>query len=120
MGRRRRKLIKKKVVKPPPKIFMCPKCNVEAVTVNRIEDEEYVEVRCTNCGVNAKVRWYPAYSFVDAYAEFYDIVTGAKKPIEVAVEQSQEPYRENIETAIEDNVTLEEASDKTEDLGEDY
>ncbi|MEM3140725.1 MAG: hypothetical protein QXH15_04640, partial [Nitrososphaerota archaeon] len=94
MGRRRRKIVKKKIVKPPPKIFMCPKCNVEAVTVNHIEGEDYVEVKCTNCGVSAKVRWYPAYLPVDAYAEFYDIVTGAKKPIEVVVEQSHEQYEE--------------------------
>lgn len=85
MGRKRRKTVKRKVVKPPPKVFLCPVCNMEAVTVQR-EDEEYARVACGNCGASARMRWYPAYTTVDAYAEFYDIVTGVKKPVEVAVE----------------------------------
>jgi len=83
MGRKRRKIIKRRVVKPPPKVFVCPICNEEAVTVQHEADSEYAMVSCARCGASAEIRWYPAYSEVDAYAIFYDIVTGAKKPIEV-------------------------------------
>ncbi|MCS7126257.1 MAG: hypothetical protein NZ929_05030 [Aigarchaeota archaeon] len=89
MGRRRRRIIKKKIVKPPPKIFTCPLCNVEAVTVHRLKDEEYAEVICTSCKARVKVRWHQAFSDVDAYTEFYDIVTGAKK-VEAVVESGEQ------------------------------
>jgi len=85
VGRRRRKIVKKKIVKPPPKIFLCPVCNVEAVTVLHQKGEDYAEVLCANCKTKVKVRWYPAYSEVDAYSEFYDIVTGRKK-VEIIAE----------------------------------
>lgn len=85
MGRRRRKVVKK-VVKPPPRVFVCPLCNEEAVAVYHEEGEEYATVICANCKARAEVKWLPSYMLVDAYAEFYDIVTGAKKPLQVAVE----------------------------------
>ncbi len=93
MGRRRRKIIKK-VVKPFPKVFVCPICNEQAVTVYHEEGAEYAKVVCANCKVSAEVRWLPSYMPVDAYAEFYDIVTGAKKPIEVTVQQSSQTQQQ--------------------------
>lgn len=101
VGRRRRKIIKKKVVKPPPKIFLCPVCNVEAVTVLHQKGDDYAEVMCTNCKIKVKVRWYPAYSEVDVYSEFYDIVTGRKKVEVVAETQST---REDMQDADENSI----------------
>ncbi len=90
MGRKRRKIIRRRVVKPPPKVFVCPICNQEAVAVYHEEGEEYARVVCASCKASAEVKWYPAYTSVDAYAEFYDIVTGAKKVVEVPGSGSSE------------------------------
>ncbi len=86
MGRKRRKIIKK-VVKPFPKLFMCPICNEVSVAVYHEEGSDVARVACGSCGASAEVRWLPAYMPVDAYAEFYDIVTGARKPVEQPVSQ---------------------------------
>lgn len=125
MGRKRRKIIKKKVVKPPPKVFLCPICNEEAVTVRREEDGEYAQVVCARCGANARVKWHPAYTSVDAYAEFYDIVTGAKKPLEVTVEAgggsevpeeaSLTPHESELEEALK-----EEAREAESEVREEF
>jgi len=117
VGRRRRKIVKKKIVKPPPKIFLCPVCNVEAVTVLHQKGEDYAEVLCANCKTKVKVRWYPAYSEVDAYSEFYDIVTGRKK-VEIIAEapalnqeNTSSMEEEAIHTSDYDN--LEETEKRT-------
>jgi len=99
MGRRRRKIIKK-VVKPFPKVFVCPICNEQAVTVYHEEGTDHAKVICANCKVSAEVKWLPSYMPVDAYAEFYDIVTGAKKPVEVAAQQVEQPQGKDSEEAI--------------------
>jgi len=99
MGRRRRKIIKK-VVKPFPKVFVCPICNEQAVTVYHEEGADHAKVICANCKVSAEVKWLPSYMPVDAYAEFYDIVTGAKKPVEVAAQQVEQPQGEDSEEAV--------------------
>ena len=90
MGRRRRRRIRKKVIKPPPKVFTCPLCNEEAVAVYHEDGSEHAEVICSNCKAHARVRWLPSYMAVDAYAEFYDIVTGSKKPAEPSLTESAE------------------------------
>lgn len=90
MGRKRRKVIKK-VVKPLPQVFVCPLCNEETVAVYHEEGTEYAKVICASCKASAEVRWLPSYMPVDAYAEFYDIVTGAKKPVQIAAEDLGEP-----------------------------
>jgi transcription elongation factor Elf1 len=89
VGRKRRKIIKK-VVKPFPKLFMCPVCNEVSVAVYREEGSDVARVACGNCGASAEVRWLPAYMPVDAYTEFYDIVTGSRKPAEQHVSQLAE------------------------------
>lgn len=123
MGRRRRKIVKKKIVKPPPKIFLCPVCNVEAVTILHHKGDDYAEVVCTNCKTKTKVRWYPAYSEVDAYSEFYDIVTGKKK-IEVAAEthglreEDMPNTDENSVDSLDVGVQQEEESDDSSKVDE--
>jgi len=89
MGRRRRKIIKR-VVKPFPKLFTCPLCNELAVAVYHEEGSDRAKVMCGNCKTSVEVRWLPSYMPVDAYAEFYDIVTGARKPVEVSAQQPAE------------------------------
>lgn len=93
MGRKRRKIVKK-VIKPFPKLFMCPICNEVAVAVYHEEGADVARVVCGNCGVSAEVKWLPAYMPVDAYAEFYDVVTGAKKPAEQPIPQLADEYSE--------------------------
>jgi len=90
MGRRRRRKIRKKIIKPPPKVFTCPVCNEEAVAVYHEDGSDYAEVICSNCKAHARVRWLPSYMAVDAYAEFYDIVTGSKKSAEPSPAESAE------------------------------
>lgn len=102
MGRRRRKIVKKKVIKPPPKIFLCPICNVESVTVHHMKGDDYANVSCSNCNAKARIRWYPAYSEVDAYSEFYDIVTGRKK-VEIA-EEAPSQIEEGLPSVEEESV----------------
>lgn len=101
MGRRRRKIIKR-VVKPFPKLFACPLCNELAVAVYHEEGSPRAKVMCGNCKVSVEVRWLPSYMPVDAYAEFYDIVTGARKSIEVSAQQPAEsnPPSEQLETDV--------------------
>ncbi len=122
MGRRRRKIIKR-VVKPFPKIFVCPLCNELAVAVYHEEGSDKAKVICGNCKASAEVRWLPSYMPVDAYAEFYDIVTGARKPAEEAVQQAsseaqsaqqppQEPAQEITES--EDRGEIREAVEDRE------
>ena len=88
MGRKRRKIIRRRVVKPPPKVFLCPLCNQEAVTVYHEEGSEYARVSCANCKVSVEVKWLPAYTAVDAFAEFYDVIMGSKKPVEAVASES--------------------------------
>ncbi|HDJ67047.1 MAG TPA: hypothetical protein ENF33_05000 [Nitrososphaeria archaeon] len=90
MGRRRRRRIRKKVIKPPPKVFTCPICNEEAVAVYHENGSDYAEVICSNCKARARVKWLPSYMAVDAYAEFYDIVTGSKKSVEPPLTETTE------------------------------
>lgn len=91
MGRRRRRRIRKKVIKPPPKVFTCPICNEEAVAVYHEDGSDNAEVICSNCKARARVRWLPSHMAVDAYAEFYDIVTGSKKSTEPSPTELAEP-----------------------------
>ncbi len=128
MGRKRRKIIRKQA-KPYPKVFICPLCNVQAVTVT-LEGRNIAVVKCGNCGVSHEVPWYRSYMPVDAYSVWYDVVTGRRsvedlrKEIErmtITVEESEasieEPElqsQESIETTSEEESThgTEEQSEK--------
>lgn len=81
MGRKRRKIIRK-TVRSPPKVFACPLCGAQAVTVTQKERFRAVVV-CGKCGVSHEVPWLRSYLPVDAYSTWYDIVTGRVKPEKV-------------------------------------
>ncbi len=101
MGRKRRKIIRKQA-KPYPKVFICPLCNVQAVTVT-VESSKIAVVKCGNCGVSHEVPWYRSYMPVDAYSVWYDVVTGRR---------SVEDLRREIERMT---VTIEEAAEPVAD-----
>lgn len=70
MGRRRRKVVrfpKKKL----PKVFLCPKCGVNAVHV-MVKDEVNSLVKCGNCGFEVEVPVSPTDEPVDLYCKFTD------------------------------------------------
>ncbi|MCS7110397.1 MAG: hypothetical protein NZ956_02880 [Candidatus Caldarchaeum sp.] len=81
MGRKRRKIIKK-TARPFPNVYSCPLCGAVAVTVVHEKGSEIASVTCGNCRTSAEVPWYPAYSNVDAYTKWYDLVTRGEKPVE--------------------------------------
>ena len=70
MGRRKRK-----IVRPPrkqlPKIFLCPRCGVNAVYVAS-KDESQALVTCGNCGFKVEVPISPTDQPVDLYCKFTD------------------------------------------------
>lgn len=110
MGRKRRKIVKK-VIKPFPKLFTCPICNEVSVAVYHEEGSDAARVACGSCGASAEVRWLPAYMPVDAYSEFYDIVTGARRPLEQLIPQ---PADEPSEAADPGELSGAEAQDQGE------
>ncbi|MDJ0270091.1 MAG: hypothetical protein NXY59_06055 [Aigarchaeota archaeon] len=81
MGRRRRKIIKK-TPKAPPSIFVCPLCGAQAVSVAHEPEAEVARVTCASCKASTEVKWYPAYTPVDAYSEWYDLVTKGARTVE--------------------------------------
>ncbi|BAJ50945.1 MAG: transcription elongation factor 1 family protein [Candidatus Caldarchaeum sp.] len=81
MGRKRRKIIKR-TPRPFPKVFSCPLCGATAVRVVHEKKSETATVTCGNCNASAEIPWYPAYSEVDVYTKWYDIVTRGEKPVE--------------------------------------
>ncbi|MCS7118096.1 MAG: transcription elongation factor 1 family protein [Thaumarchaeota archaeon] len=98
MGRRRRKIIRR-APRPFPKVFYCPLCNQQAVTVVTVSG--YVaEVSCGNCGVSHQVPWYRSSMPVDAYSTWYDIVMRRVSEEEVA--QKIDRLRMSHEQVIEE------------------
>ena len=70
MGRRKRKVVRlprKKL----PKIFMCPKCGINAVHVASTDAGQAL-VKCGNCGFEVKVPISPTDQPVDLYCKFSD------------------------------------------------
>ncbi|MCS7095107.1 MAG: transcription elongation factor 1 family protein [Thaumarchaeota archaeon] len=117
MGRRRRKIIRR-APRPFPKVFYCPLCNQQAVTVVTVSG--YVaEVSCGNCGVSHQVPWYRSSMPVDAYSTWYDIIMGRVKEEEVAqkIERLRVSHEQVLEEAelISEETPIDEAVAETVD-----
>jgi transcription elongation factor Elf1 len=101
MGRKRRKIIRR----PPrriPKVFYCPICNQQSVTVVNVTAYS-AEVSCGSCGTTHTVPWYRSSLPVDAYSTWYDVVTGRRKveEVEAEVERLRRLYEGIPEEVIE-------------------
>ncbi len=101
MGRKRRKIIRR----PPrriPKVYYCPLCNQQSVTV--VNATAYsAEVSCGSCGTTHVVPWYRSSLPVDAYSTWYDVVTGRRgaEEVEAEVERLRQLYEGAPEEVIE-------------------
>ncbi|MDJ0274964.1 MAG: transcription elongation factor 1 family protein [Nitrososphaerota archaeon] len=84
MGRKRRKIVKR-APRRIPRVFYCPLCNQQAVTVVNVTGYS-AEVSCGSCGTSVTVPWYRSSLPVDAYSTWYDVVTGRRKREEVEAE----------------------------------
>lgn len=123
MGRKRRKIIKKQA-KPYPKVYLCPLCNTQAVTVT-VEGRNIAVVKCGNCGVSHEVPWYRSYMPVDAYSVWYDVVTGRRSPedlrreierMAMIIEEAAEPIEDESESQPQEPVeTAEETVGTVQD-----
>lgn len=69
MARRRRREVKvlRKVI---PKIFPCPKCGMQSVSV--IKTSEIVRVVCGKCGLSADLDYIKNMEDVDYFNRFVD------------------------------------------------
>lgn len=71
MARRRRreaKVIRKTI----PKIFNCPKCGIQAVSVIEDKASEKVRVVCGNCGLSTELEHVRNIENVDYFNRFAD------------------------------------------------
>lgn len=84
MGRKRRKIIKR-APRRIPRVFYCPLCNQQSVTVVNVSGYS-AEVSCGSCGTALTVPWYRSSLPVDAYSIWYDVVTGRRRAEEVEAE----------------------------------
>ncbi|ABL87622.1 conserved hypothetical protein [Pyrobaculum islandicum DSM 4184] len=77
MGRRRktRKIIPK-LKKTLPKIFTCPHCGAQLVTVKKTENG-YLVI-CGNCGLRYEFEERPGWMAVDYYNAFVDLYLEGK------------------------------------------
>ena len=78
MGRRRRKVVRipKKHL---PKLFACPKCGKETVTVQIYRDQGRATVGCGSCGLKEEFSIRPAQSEIDVYCMFTDKMYGSQR-----------------------------------------
>ncbi|MBS7649322.1 MAG: hypothetical protein QW201_01600 [Thermoproteota archaeon] len=73
MTRRRRREVKV-FRKQIPKIFYCPKCGIQAVSVNFDKKGNQVVVSCGNCLIRSSFTLSKPMAPVDAYNKFVDEV----------------------------------------------
>jgi len=71
MGRRKRKVVKI-VRRTLPRIFLCPKCGKQSVSVKVDKKGQTAHVVCGGCGAAADVPRLPHEQPVDLYCKFTD------------------------------------------------
>jgi transcription elongation factor Elf1 len=94
LGRRKkRKKVVPKVVKRLPKIFLCPNCGRQSLSIamTPIEGSDYSEAvaRCGECGLCIKVIVPKLYQPVDAYGKVIDIFESFEGDIEEAISRNE-------------------------------
>ena len=74
-GRKKRRRVIRRKKRRIPKIFICPRCGKQSVTVNFSEEEgvRQATVRCASCGLEASFPVKRIYEAVDAYTMFSDL-----------------------------------------------
>ena len=94
MGRRKkRKKVVPKIIKKLPKIFLCPNCSKQSLSISMtpIEGSDYSEAtaRCGECGLCVKVIVPKLYLPVDAYGKVIDVFESFEGDIEEAISRNE-------------------------------
>lgn len=77
-GRKRRKKLVRRVIKKLPKIFVCPRCGRQSVSVEFNNDHSEAYVKCAYCNLSGHVQVKKIHEAVDAYNMFVDDYYGGK------------------------------------------
>ncbi len=68
----------RRIIKKIPKIFICPKCGRQAVSVEFNNDHTEAYVKCAYCNLSGYVQVKKIHEAVDAYNIFVDEYYGGK------------------------------------------
>ncbi|MGC9068564.1 MAG: hypothetical protein ACP5GU_05680 [Thermoprotei archaeon] len=68
----------RRVIKKIPKIFICPRCGRQAVSVEFNNDHTEAYVKCAYCNLSGHVQVKKIHEAVDAYNIFVDEYYGGK------------------------------------------
>jgi len=72
MGRRRKQKIQKKPKKKLPKVFNCPECGRNTITIDVQREKRIAYLKCGNCKLEARIAANHLTEPVDAYGDFLD------------------------------------------------
>lgn len=94
LGRRKkRKKVVPKIVRKLPRIFLCPNCSRQSlsITLNPIEGSDYSEAlaRCGECGLCVRVTVPKLYQPVDVYGKVIDIFESFEGDIEEVMSRNE-------------------------------